>query len=53
VSKVKEWEAAFLKWVDEAHPEVGRTIAETKDLPDETVEQLKAAIVEFKQTHTF
>ncbi len=53
VSKVKEWEAAFLKWVDEAHPEIGRTIAETKDLPDETVEQLKAAIVEFKQTHTF
>jgi F-type H+-transporting ATPase subunit alpha len=53
VSKVKEWEATFLKWVDENHPEIGRTIAETKDLSDETVEHLKAAIVEFKQTHTF
>ncbi len=35
--------------MDTVHPEIGKTIAKTKELSDETEEKLKAAIEEFKK----
>ncbi len=50
VARVREWERGFYRFMDGTHPEVGRAIAETKDLTDQTVEMLRVAIGEFKQT---
>ncbi len=52
VEKVRAWEDEFLRWVELSHPEIGKSIAETKDLSDETIEKLRAAIEEFKRTVT-
>lgn len=49
VEKIAEFETSFIKIMDSMHPEIGKTIAETKDLTDETEEKLKAAIAEFKK----
>ena len=49
VEKVVEFEASLLKFMDTVHPEIGKTIAKTKELSDETEEKLKAAIEEFKK----
>ena len=51
VAKIQEWERSFYRYMDGMHPEIGRAIAETKDLSNETVEALRAAITEFN--HTF
>jgi F-type H+-transporting ATPase subunit alpha len=53
VNKVQAWEEAFHRFMDAAHPEVGRAIVTEKALSAETEEKLKAAIVEFKQTATY
>jgi len=53
VNKVQAWEEAFHRFMDAAHPEVGRAIITEKTLSKETEEKLKAAIVEFKQTATY
>jgi len=53
VNKVQAWEEAFQRFMDAAHPEVGRAIVTEKALSEETEEKLKAAIVEFKQTATY
>jgi F-type H+-transporting ATPase subunit alpha len=50
VAKVKDWEMAFLKFMDTAKPEVGRRIAQDKEIKPETAEALKKAIEEFNQT---
>ncbi len=50
IARVREWEQAFYRFMDTTHPEVGRAIAERKDLSEPTVEMLRAAIGEFKQT---
>jgi len=52
-SKVQAWEEAFHRFMDAAHPEVGRSIVTEKALSAEAEEKLKAAIVEFKQTATY
>jgi len=49
VGKVVEFEASLLKFMDTVHPEIGKTIAKTKELSDETEEKLKSAIEEFKK----
>ncbi|MBI3979103.1 MAG: F0F1 ATP synthase subunit alpha [Chloroflexi bacterium] len=48
VEKVKAFEEAFLRFMDSAHPEIGRAILADRRLTDETIEKLKAAIAEFK-----
>jgi len=53
VNKVQAWEEAFHRFMDAAHPEVGRSIVTEKALSAEAEEKLKAAIVEFKQTATY
>jgi F-type H+-transporting ATPase subunit alpha len=53
VNKVQAWEEAFHRFMDAAHPEVGRAIVAEKVLSAEVEGELKAAIVEFKQTATY
>ena len=55
VDKVTAWEAAFYRYMDANHPEVGEAIVEKsvkgKDkMSDDLLKQLRAAIEEFKQT---
>ncbi|MBI4320076.1 MAG: F0F1 ATP synthase subunit alpha [Chloroflexi bacterium] len=50
VEKVKDFETAFLRFVETAHPEIGKSIAEEKRISDENAERLVAAIREFKQS---
>jgi len=51
IPKVQAWEAAFHKFMDDVHPEVGQAIAEQKELTPELIQQLEAAIQEFKTSH--
>lgn len=50
VDRVKEWEASLLRYVDSAHPEIPRDIAEKKRITDETREALSKAIETFNIT---
>ena len=50
VEKIQAWEDAFHRWMEANHPEIGRRIAETKDLDEETEKALREAIEEFKKT---
>jgi len=52
VEKIRDFETAFHKFMDTAHPEVGSAIAREKDLSQATEDALKSAIREFKQTFT-
>jgi F-type H+-transporting ATPase subunit alpha len=46
---VKEFEAGFLDFIDEKHPQVYHKLTATWELEEETEELLKKAILEFKQ----
>ncbi len=48
VERIKDFEAEFLNYMDNHYPEVGKAIIETGKLEEETEEQLKNAIEEFK-----
>ncbi|MGB8347847.1 MAG: F0F1 ATP synthase subunit alpha [Ktedonobacteraceae bacterium] len=55
VDKVTVWEAAFYRYMDANHPEVGQEIVEQsvvnkKKMSDDLLNRLKGAITEFKQT---
>src|SRR5438105_8941572 len=55
VDKVGEWEAAFYRYMDANHPEIGQAIVdhsvkEKNKMSRELLDQLKAAIEEFIQT---
>jgi F-type H+-transporting ATPase subunit alpha len=49
VNKIADFETNFLKIMDAVHPEIGKTIADKKELSDDTEEKMKAAIGEFKK----
>ncbi|MBI2863038.1 MAG: F0F1 ATP synthase subunit alpha [Chloroflexi bacterium] len=49
VDKVKAFEEAFSRFIDSAHPEIGRAIAGEKNIGDSTSEALRTATTEFKQ----
>lgn len=49
VEKVATFENNFHRFMETSHPEIGRHIAEEKQLKPETEEALKRAILEFKQ----
>ena len=49
IPDIQLWEDEFQNYMDTAHPEVGRSIAETNDLTEETTETLNAAIEEFQK----
>ena len=48
VEKVRAFESAFQRFMDASHPDIGRKIAETKDVDSETETALKQAIDEFE-----
>jgi F-type H+-transporting ATPase subunit alpha len=50
VEKLHEFEPALLQYMEANHPEIGRSIMETFELPPERLQALEAAIREFKQT---
>lgn len=50
VDRISDFEEEFLNFMETTYPQVGKTIAETKDFTDETEEKLKDAIVEFKKS---
>jgi F-type H+-transporting ATPase subunit alpha len=53
VSKVHDFEAAFCRFMDTAHPEVGQAIMRDLALSDMTTQQLRSAIDEFKTTGAY
>jgi len=50
VDKVRDLEAAFLKFMETQKPDVSKAIRADKDIKPQVEEALKKAIVEFKQT---
>ncbi len=50
VNRIKEWEAALLRYIEASHPEIGRDIAAKKAISPETEEKLRAAIGAFNLT---
>jgi F-type H+/Na+-transporting ATPase subunit alpha len=49
IEKVRTWENEFHRFMETAHPEIGETITKDKALSDDTINNLKAAIDEFKR----
>ncbi len=47
VERISEWEAALTRYLDTAHPEIGKQIVEKKRLSDELQEAMRKAIAEF------
>ncbi|NOZ28088.1 MAG: F0F1 ATP synthase subunit alpha [Chloroflexi bacterium] len=50
IEKIRDWESAFHKFMDTQHPEIGRAIMRDKELTEDTITLLRAAIEEFKAT---
>ncbi|MCX7671000.1 MAG: F0F1 ATP synthase subunit alpha, partial [Anaerolineae bacterium] len=50
LDKIRAWEEGFLRYMDAAHPNIGRTIAATKKLDETTIEGLKLAIEDYNKT---
>jgi F-type H+/Na+-transporting ATPase subunit alpha len=48
VDKIASFEAELLKFMDITYPEIGQTIAQTKELGKDTEDKLKNAIQQFK-----
>ncbi len=53
VNKVRDFETAFLRFMEASHADIGNKIAETKDLDKETEDALRKAIEEFKRTGAY
>jgi F-type H+-transporting ATPase subunit alpha len=49
-AEAKAWEYAFHNWMAEHHPEIGQSIAEAKELSEETETALRTAAEEFKES---
>ncbi len=50
VEKVIDWETAMLRYMETSHPEIGKDIAETKAISDETEAKLGEALDAFNAT---
>ncbi|HEX8099016.1 MAG TPA: F0F1 ATP synthase subunit alpha [Actinomycetota bacterium] len=48
VQDAKRFEQEFLEYMESRNPEIGKSIAESGDLPDDVAEGLRAAIKEFR-----
>jgi F-type H+-transporting ATPase subunit alpha len=48
--RIRPWEAAFRKYMDAVHPEVGRGIVAEKKISDENMIALQKSLVEYKLT---
>lgn len=53
VEKVRSFEAAFIRYMEASHPDIGRKITDTKDLDAETETALKNALTDFKRTGSY
>jgi F-type H+-transporting ATPase subunit alpha len=53
IPKIKAFENAFHHFMLASHPEIGQTVAASKDLSAEIAEALKNAILEFKATGAY
>lgn len=51
LNKIKEFEKEFINYMHLSHPDVSRSISETKDLLPEVEEQLIKAILNFKRLY--
>lgn len=51
VADVKRWEQELHAYMDANHPEIGRTILRTQDLPDEMSDSLRLALETFNSTY--
>jgi F-type H+-transporting ATPase subunit alpha len=50
VDRMRAWETALLRFMDNSHPELGKDIAEKKQISEETDKKLHAALDTFKAT---
>ena len=50
LERMSEWEVALLRFMESAHPEIGKDIEEKKRLTDETQEKMRSAIATFNST---
>jgi len=50
LDKIRAWEDGFLRYMDAAHPNIGRAIAAAKKLDDTTIDGLKLAIDDYNTT---
>jgi F-type H+-transporting ATPase subunit alpha len=48
--RLQEWAQSFLAYVHEKHPSLAKTIADSKQLADDTAAELIGAIEEFNKT---
>jgi F-type H+-transporting ATPase subunit alpha len=53
VARVQEWEQKFLTFMHDQHPEIRKAIDDTKDLSDDTIQKIEAAIKAFNAQHNF
>lgn len=50
VERMKKWEADLLRYLATSHPEIGKDIAEKKEITPETEKKLREALEAFKAT---
>ena len=50
VDRMRAWETALLRYMDNSHPELGKDIAEKKQISEVTGMKLRAALDTFKAT---
>jgi F-type H+-transporting ATPase subunit alpha len=53
VKRVAEWEKTFLTFMRDQKPEIRKAMADSKDLSDDTIKSIEAAISEFNSQHDF
>jgi F-type H+-transporting ATPase subunit alpha len=49
VEKLSDFEAGFHQFMEKSHPEIGKTVAQKRELSGETESSLSAAILEYKE----
>jgi F-type H+-transporting ATPase subunit alpha len=50
VERVRPWEDAFHSFMENSHPEIGQAIMADRQMSDDTLGKLRAAVEEFKKT---
>jgi F-type H+-transporting ATPase subunit alpha len=50
VERMKKWEADLIRYLSTSHPEIGKDIAEKKQITPETEKNLRQALAEFQAT---
>jgi F-type H+-transporting ATPase subunit alpha len=50
VDRLRAWEDGFHSFMENSHPEIGQAVMSERQLSDATIEALRAAVTEYKQT---